>query len=264
MTYAPIQDLTVVSNERIALDTWEMTLSGTLPNLVQPGRFLNLQPVGLLLRRPISIANVDERGYTIIYKTVGEGTREFTNLVPGDEISTHGPLGHGFDIRDHRVGQSAIIYGGGVGVPPMYYLARTLVDAGVKVDVRLGFGTADAAFYLDKFAELGTVSVATDDGTLGIHGTIAELDEALVGDADDESRQSGVVYNPDAVYACGPGRMLQYVAQHWADHQNVQLSFEERMACGVGACYGCVKPTTYGQARLCVEGPVLDASEVIW
>lgn len=258
MSAAPIENLTVEANEQIALDTWEMRLAGPRPASVQPGRFLNLHPEGFLLRRPISIADVSPNGYTVIYKTVGEGTRQLAELTAGAVVSAHGPLGHGFEIRS-QAGQRAILYGGGVGVPPMYYLGRRLVEAGVSVDVRLGFGTAGAAFYLDRFAELGSVNVATDDGTLGTHGTIAALDDALATGAD------GVADKPaDAIYACGPNLMLQYVAQRWRDHSNVQLSFEERMACGVGACYGCVKPTMWGQARLCVEGPVLDASEVAW
>jgi len=249
------------SREQIAAGVWAIVVRRDDPTTpVAAGQFLNVlcgtRVTSMVLRRPLSIADVSDDGrlITLIFRVVGAGTTVLSELPVGAEIDCAGPLGHGFDLT--AAGHRALLFGGGVGVPPMYLLGRRLVERGVQVQFRLGFRDAADVFWADRFAHLGEVLVSTDDGSVGTRGTVVDLQGT------DQARK----FPPDAVYACGPIPMLRHVQQSFAADLPTQLSLEERMACGVGACYACVIPDaehTDHQWRICYDGPVLDAGKVI-
>ena len=261
------QLLEVVANDEIARGVHALVLrrpdaAGSAPD---PGTFLDLLPVlpaarggAPVLRRPISIADssADGRDLTVILRIVGEGTRALCELPVGTTVDSLGLLGHGFDPDAVAPGGRALLIGGGVGVPPLHLLARRLVERDVTVQLRLGFRDADDVFWADRFAELGQVLISTDDGSAGSRGTVADL----------ESVPGAAEFSPDAVYACGPLPMLRYVRRAFGPQMPTQLSLEERMACGVGACYACVVTDAADpghQHRICYDGPVFDAQEVV-
>ncbi|WP_417012635.1 dihydroorotate dehydrogenase electron transfer subunit [Alistipes sp.] len=239
---------TLRSNERLTPSVWRMTLAGDTQWITAPGQFVDIELDGCYLRRPISVCDWDERTITLIYKVVGEGTQRMTTLPAGARLDLLTGLGNGFDIA--KGSRRELLVGGGVGVPPLYNLAKRLLADGREVAVVLGFNTAAEVFYRDEFAQLGCrVTVATADGTQGVRGFVT-----------DAIRESGVVY--DYFYACGPLPMLRALSE--ATACSGQLSFEERMGCGFGACMGCSCKTKYGNKRICKEGPVLTKEEVLW
>ena len=235
---------TVSANRPLTADVWEMALSGDTSAITAPGQFINIKLEGLYLRRPISVCRWDETGLTILYKVVGRGTEAMTRLTPGAVLDTLSGLGNGYDVAacpDH-----VTVVGGGVGVPPLYGLARALVAAGKRVHAILGFNTKSEIFYEEEFRALGAeVTVTTADGSYGTKGFVT----AAMGSAD--------AY----VCACGPEPMLKAVYGACADGQ---FSFEERMGCGFGACMGCSCETKYGSKRICKDGPVLRREEIVW
>ena len=234
----------ILSNREIAKDTWEMVLGGDSSALTNPGQFINIAIEGLYLRRPISVCCYEEGSITIIYKVVGKGTTKMAAMQPGDELDVLVGLGNGFDVEKARNRKVAVI-GGGVGVPPMYDTARRLKRMGADVTAILGFSTKDVSFYIEKFEELGIpVMVTTDDGSLGTKGFVT-----------DALKASGCEY----FMACGPTPMLR--ALHRTGIPG-QLSFEERMGCGFGACMGCTCHTLVGTKRVCKDGPVFPTEEV--
>ena len=234
----------ILSNRDIAKDTWEMVLGGDSSALTNPGQFINIAIEGLYLRRPISVCCYEEGSITIIYKVVGKGTRKMAQMVPGDKLDVLVGLGNGFDVEKAR-GRKAAVIGGGVGVPPMYDTARRLKKMGADVTAILGFATKDVSFYIEKFKALDIpVLVTTDDGSLGRKGFVT-----------DALRESGCDY----VFACGPTPMLRAVHKTGIGGQ---LSFEERMGCGFGACMGCTCHTLVGTKRVCKDGPVFPTEEV--
>ena len=234
----------ILSNREIAKDTWEMVLGGDSSALTNPGQFINIAIEGLYLRRPISVCHYEEGSITIIYKVVGKGTTKMTAMQPGKMLDVLVGLGNGFDVSAAR-GRKAAVIGGGVGVPPMYDTARRLKAMGEDVTAILGFATKDVSFYIEKFEELGVkVMVTTDDGSLGMKGFVT-----------DALRESGCDY----LFACGPTPMLKGVHKSGIPGQ---LSFEERMGCGFGACMGCTCHTLVGTKRVCKDGPVFSTSEV--
>lgn len=238
----------VLSNRPIAQDTYEMILTGDMSFAERPGQFVNLKLDGLYLRRPISICDWDGQTMTLIYKTVGRGTRQMAGLQPGHLLDLLCGLGNGFDLE--AAGDHSLIVGGGVGAPPLYGLAKRLVAQGKKITVVLGFGKAEQVFYQKQFEALGCpVLWATEDGSLGQKGFVTQP-------------MSGVGY--DFYYACGPMPMLRavYAAGKQKGAQGL-LSFEERMGCGFGACMGCSCETIAGPKRICVDGPVMKSSEVM-
>lgn len=260
------QMLELVASTQIAQGVFALVLRRPGPGPVPaPGTFLDLLPVipavaggAAVLRRPISIADCsdDGRDLTVILRVVGAGSAALVGQTLGSRVDVLGPLGRGFDLDAVDAGGRALLVGGGVGVPPLYLLARRLVDKGVSVQMRLGFRDAGDVFYVDEFARLGEVLVSTDDGSAGVGGTVADL---ALGPA-------ATGFSPDAVFACGPLPMLRYVQAAFGKDVITQLSLEERMACGVGACYACVVPdaTDPGhQHRICWDGPVFDAREVV-
>ncbi len=234
----------VASNRRLAPDTYEMVLLGDMSPLSRPGQFINIALDGLYLRRPISVCHYENGRLTIIYKVVGKGTRQMSALAPGAVLDVLSGLGNGFDT-EAAAGHRIAVVGGGVGVPPMYGVARELIAAGQDVTAILGFQTKDAAFYLDEFRALGCrVVVTTDDGTLGIKGFVT-----------DGLKQTDCDY----YLACGPQPMLRSLHRTGLPGQ---LSFEERMGCGFGACMGCTCHTLVGTKRVCKDGPVFKSEEV--
>ena len=240
---------TLRSNERLTPAVWRMTLEGDTQWITAPGQFVNVELDGCYLRRPISVCDWDERTITLIYKVVGEGTALMAGLRPGARLDLLTGLGNGFDVT--KGSRRELLVGGGVGVPPLYNLAKRLLADGREVAVVLGFNTAAEVFYRDEFAQLGCrVVVATADGTEGVRGFVT-----------DAIRESGLAY--DYFYACGPLPMLRALSDATGDTPG-ELSFEERMGCGFGGCMGCSCQTKNGAKRICKEGPVLKKEEVVW
>ena len=235
---------TVKENVKIAESTYKMVLEGDMQYLTTPGQFVNLQIDGLYLRRPISVCEWDDKTMTLIYKVVGTGTQRMAEMPIGTEIDMLTGLGNGFNTSETN-GKIAVI-GGGVGVPPLYALVEKLVQEKKDVFVVLGFNSKEQLFYQKEFEALGVpVYVATVDGSVGTKGFVTDV----------LAKESYDYY-----FTCGPEAMLKAV---YAQGKEGQLSFEERMGCGFGACMGCSCKTITGYKRICVEGPVMKSSEVI-
>ena len=239
---------TVKQNRQIAQSVYEMVLEGDTSAVSAPGQFVNVEIEGLFLRRPISVCDLEGSLLTLSYKVVGVGTQKLAEAGPGDRFSLLTGLGNGYDLE--KCAQKPLLIGGGVGVPPMYYLAKCLIREGKKPCIVLGFNTEQDCFYAEQFRALGCeTAIATADGSVGVRGFVT-----------DAIRQSNFDY--DYFCACGPEPMLRAVADCCGC--GGQLSFEERMACGFGACMGCSCKTKYGNKRICKDGPVLFKEEVIW
>ena len=235
----------ITENVKLTSNVMRMRLEGDTSAITSPGQFINIQLDGLFLRRPISVCDVDDKSVTIIYKVVGKGTEQMSTMQSGTLDVLTG-LGNGYDLS--KSGDKPLLIGGGVGVPPMYLLAKKLVGEGKDVSVILGFNTKDEVFYEEEFKALGCkVGVTTVDGTHGTKGFVT----ALMENAD-------YTYT----YCCGPEPMLKAV--YAASKTSGQYSFEERMGCGFGACMGCSCKTITGYKRICKEGPVLEKEEILW
>ena len=235
----------ILSNEPLTKDVYKMVLEGDTEYRTTPGQFINIALDGKYLRRPISVCDYDGDCITIIYKVVGEGTEQMSALKIGTVLDVLTGLGNGYDISKST---KPLLIGGGVGVPPMYNLAKTLIANGQVPTVILGFNTADEVFYEQEFKALGCdVFVTTADGSYGIKGFVTD---ALAG------------IDFDYFYTCGPLPMFKAIYN--AVDKDGQFSFEERMGCGFGACMGCSCKTKYGNKRICKDGPVLEKEEIIW
>lgn len=231
--------------ERLTSNVFEMTLRGDCSAFRMPGQFVEISVPGLYLRRPISVCDIEGNRLTLVFKTVGKGTEAMAKMAPGMQLDLLTGLGKGFDTS--RCKECALLAGGGVGVPPLYLLARKLLKEGKRVKVALGFNTADEIFYADKFRELGAdVAIATVDGSFGVKG--------FVTDAIALPEMQG----RDFWYACGPLPMLSALGRT-LDCGRGEVSMEERMGCGFGACMGCTIETPWGPKRVCKDGPVFDA-----
>ena len=229
----------IKSNEQIAKNVYRMQLGGDTAGIL-PGQFVNIRVEGQFLRRPISVCNIADGILTIIYKVVGVGTEAMSHLPVGTQLDVLTVLGNGYDLT--KAGDAPLLVGGGVGVPPMYMLASQLREVGKNVRVILGFNTKDEVFYEEEFRALGCdVTVTTVDGSHGVKGFVTN---ALDG------QQS-------YYYTCGPLPMIKALLQAAGIHGEV--SMEERMGCGFGACMGCTIQTTQGPKRVCKEGPVFPA-----
>ena len=238
--------LKLISQTEIAEDTFEAILQGDVSDISAPGQFINIKLDGRFLRRPISVCDVSDNTVTIIYKVVGEGTKQMSESPVGTEWMTLTGLGNGYDTS--LSGNRPLLIGGGAGVPPMYLLAKKLISEGKHPSVILGFGTKNQVFYKEKFTKLGlTVAVTTNDGSEGTRGFVT-----------DEMDNFDYTY----FYTCGPEPMLKAIYNK--SKTSGQLSFEERMGCGFGACMGCTCETKYGNKRICRDGPVLVKEEIIW
>ena len=239
--------MTVAESRFIAPGVCLMRLSGgKRGDIKAPGQFINIKIDGFFLRRPISVCDDEDGGLTIIFKTVGDGTRALAALGPGAKLDVLSGLGNGYDIS---VGcRMPLLLGGGAGVPPMYLLAKKLIEAGKHPTVILGFNTAAEIFLRREFEALGIpVIVATADGSEGVKGFVTD---------------AAAKAEYDYTFACGPEPMLRAVYD-MTDRPG-QFSFERRMGCGFGACMGCSCRTVTGCKRICVEGPVLFREEIIW
>ena len=235
----------ILSNTALTASVFQMTLRGDTAAITAPGQFVNIKLAGRFLRRPISVNDVVGDTLTIIYKVVGHGTEDMSRMTAGDKLDILTGLGNGYDTAVS--GDKPLLLGGGVGVPPLYMLAKKLIAEGKQVSVVLGFNRADEVFYEDEFRALGAaVTVTTADGS---HGTKGFVTDALPAD---------YTY----VYTCGPEPMLKAVFAKTAT--SGQYSFEERMGCGFGACMGCSCKTVTGNKRICKEGPVLRKEEILW
>lgn len=243
----------ILKNHKIADRTYEMALSsmGEEHGIDRAGRFVNIRLDGLFLRRPISVCDWNKDAITIIYKTVGKGTEAMSQMRTGQHLDILTPLGNGFDIcKSEEAGARPLLIGGGAGVPPMYGLCRLLTEKEKKPVVILGFNSEKEIFYIENFRQLGAdVMVTTADGSLGLRGFVTDAMKA-------------VEYT--YIFACGPEAMLKAIDNTAAPAVGGQMSFEERMGCGFGACMGCSCETKYGSKRICREGPVLERGEIIW
>ena len=261
----------VLNNQRIAADTYRMILLGDTQYLTEPGQFINIRLDGFYLRRPISVCDWDKESITIIYKVVGQGTKQMAQMQGGEQLDVLTGLGNGFSTDFFRNKQRnstapakdgvpqkagvqrplrAAVIGGGVGVPPLYALTKKLKNEGADVIVVLGFNTEEQIFAYRDFTDLGVpVCVTTADGSVGIKGFVTDALKK---------------FDYDYYYACGPEPMLRAVWKLGQERGvSGELSFEARMGCGFGACMGCSCETIAGPKRICVDGPVMKSSEVI-
>ena len=235
----------IVSNEALTDSVYKMVLAGDTSDIGGCGQFVNIQLDGLYLRRPISVCDYDEKTLTIVYKVVGKGTEAMAAMGAGVKLDILTGLGNGYDLT--LAGDKPVLLGGGVGVPPMYNLAKKLVAQGCEVKVILGFNVKSEIFYEEEFKALGCdVTVTTVDGSYGTKGFVTN---ALPED---------YTY----FYTCGPEPMLKAVYR--ASKTSGQMSFEERMGCGFGACMGCSCKTLTGYKRICKDGPVMKKEEILW
>ena len=240
--------LEIVENRPLTGSVYQMTLKGDTSAISHPGQFVELSLEGFFLRRPISVCNYDEGTLTLIYKVVGKGTAQMANLTQGTKLSALTGLGNGFN--DAVECSSALLVGGGVGVPPLYRLARNLIAQGKSVTVVLGFNTASEVFYQSEFEALGAkVIVATADGSVGCKGFVT-----------DAIAQNNI--EAEYFYSCGPLPMLRALTT--ALDIPGEISLEERMGCGFGICMGCSIQTASGPKRVCKEGPVFKKEEILW
>ena len=236
---------TIIENTPLTRDVMRMVLSGDTSAITAPGQFVNIRLEGKFLRRPISVCDYDDTTLTIIYKVVGKGTAQMQTMIPGEKLDILTGLGNGYDLT--CAGERPLLIGGGVGVPPMYNLAKKLIAAGKEVNVILGFNTQHEIFYEEEFKALGcTVTVTTVDGSHGVKGFVT----------------NALPENYTHFYTCGPEPMLKAVYK--ATTTSGQMSFEERMGCGFGACMGCSCKTLTGYKRICKEGPVMRKEEIAW
>jgi len=242
-----IQSMYIIK-ENIALTdlVYKMVLEGDTSSLTAPGQFVNIQLSGKFLRRPISVCDYDDSTITLLYKVVGEGTEQISQMTAGQALDVLVGLGNGFDMT--KSGNSPVLIGGGVGIPPMYRLCKDLLAQGKQVKVILGFNTKSEIFYESQFKALGAeVYVTTVDGSYGVKGFVTDV-------------LKGLSYT--YFYTCGPMPMFKAIEN--TASTSGQYSFEERMGCGFGACMGCSCKTKYGNKRICREGPVLEREEIIW
>lgn len=235
----------IVENVRLTESVYKMTLSGDISAVTAPGQFVNILLDGLYLRRPISVCDLGDNTLTIVYKVVGKGTKQLSQMQQGTLDILTG-LGNGYDLSVS--GPQPVLLGGGVGVPPMYLLAKRLIAEGKHVRVILGFNTRSELFYEEEFKALGAdVTVTTVDGSYGIKGFVT-----------DALKDMDYSY----FYTCGPEPMLKAVYR--SSNTQGQFSFEKRMGCGFGACMGCSCKTITGYKRICKEGPVMRKEEILW
>ena len=236
----------IVSNIQLTDSVWQMVLAGDTSAITAPGQFVNIKLDGLYQRRPISVCDLEGNTLTIVYKTVGKGTEQLATMQAGERLDLLTGLGNGYDLT--LSGEKPVLLGGGVGVPPMYLLAKELMKQGKKVSVILGFNTKSEIFYENEFKKLGCdVTVTTVDGSAGVKGFVTDV-----------LKDMDYTY----FYTCGPEPMLKAVYK--ASATSGQMSFEKRMGCGFGACMGCSCKTITGYKRICKEGPVMKKEEILW
>ena len=236
----------IIENAPLTETVFKMKLQGDVSDITSSGQFVNIKLDGLYLRRPISVCDSEDGVLTLIYKVVGKGTEQMSEMTAGEELNILTGLGNGYDLS--LAGDKPLLLGGGVGVPPLYMLAKKLIAEGKKVSVVLGFNTKEEVFCEEDFKALGAeVFVTTVDGSYGIKGFVT-----------DAMKEIDYTY----FYTCGPEPMLKAIYKVSAT--SGQFSFEERMGCGFGACMGCSCKTITGYKRICKDGPVLKKEEILW
>ena len=237
--------LKISLNEKLVENVYKMVLIGDTSDITACGQFINIQLDGLYLRRPISVCDCDENSVTIIYKVVGKGTEQMSKMTVGETLDVLTGLGNGYDLS--LSGDAPVLLGGGVGVPPLFMTAKKLIAMGKKVSVILGFNTESEVFYEQEFKNLGCdVTVTTVDGSYGVKGFVT----------------NAYPENYTYFYTCGPEPMLKAIYKTAVT--SGQMSFEERMGCGFGACMGCSCKTIAGYKRICKDGPVMLKEEILW
>lgn len=239
-------DFTIIENKHLTRDVCLMLLSGDTSAIRAPGQFINLSLTGFTLRRPISICDYDENQITLIYKTVGKGTAAMEKMKVGETIDALVGLGNGFDTA--KSGETPLLIGGGVGIPPLYNLCKKLIAEKKIPTVVMGFNTKDEVFFEREFASLGcNVFITTVDGSYGSQGFVTDIMPKI---------------DYSYFYTCGPMPMFRAIEK--VVLTSGQYSFEERMGCGFGVCMGCSMKTKSGSKRVCTDGPVFDREEIIW
>lgn len=247
--------MTVVSNNQIASNIFELKIKGELAKkLKRPGQFVHIKAgsgTEHMLRRPISICEIDADNemFTMLFRKEGEGTHKISTLKQGDDIDVLAPLGNGFPVEEAK--DTALLVGGGIGVPPLYELSKQLNKRGIRTIHVLGFQSEKDAFYINEFEQLGKTYVTTVDGTLGTKGFVTTVID-------------NIEKNYDTFYSCGPKVMLKAVSEQLGDVRGF-ISLEERMGCGIGACYACVCHTSdeKGYVKVCTDGPVFEKGAVL-
>ena len=235
----------ILESTPLTSSVYKMVLRGDTSAITAPGQFVNIRLEGKFLRRPISVCDYDAETLTLVYKVVGSGTEQMAAMKAGETLDILTGLGNGYDLTP--AGDAPLLIGGGVGVPPLYHLAKCLLSQGKAVSVILGFNTKEEIFFEEEFKALGcTVTVTTVDGSYGVKGFV----------------NNALPENYSYFYTCGPEPMLKAVYRSAAT--SGQMSFEERMGCGFGACMGCSCKTLTGNKRICKEGPVMRKEEILW
>lgn len=235
----------VVKTDKIAAGVYKTVFGGDVSGITNAGQFVNVKIEGLYLRRPISVCDLSDNTLTLVYKVVGKGTEMLSRSTSGDKFDMLTGLGNGYGIS--AAGENPLLIGGGVGVPPLYYLAKLLAEKGKTLSVALGFNTEKDVFFINEFENLGCkVKVATVDGSFGVKGFVTNV----------------LPEEYSYFYACGPEPMLKAVYN--ATKTDGEFSFEERMGCGFGACMGCSCKTIVGAKRICKDGPVIKKGEILW
>lgn len=254
------EDMKVISQRNIAKSIYELTLEGELvAEMHQPGQFVHIKAGGgfdPLLRRPISISSIhaEEKQFTMIYRAEGKGTELLSQKGIQESVDVLGPLGNGFPVEESTAGDKVLLVGGGIGVPPLYELSKRLIKRGISVTHVLGFQTKENVFYEREFSALGETYIVTADGSYGSEGFVTDVIKQF---PDDFS----------VIYACGPTPMLRALEAGYGN-KKLFLSLEERMGCGIGACFACVchtadDPNGHSYKKVCSDGPVFRAGEVV-
>ena len=237
--------LTIDIVKQINKDTYYMKLLGDCRAISAPGQFIDISVPGRFLRRPVSIFRYTDDSVSILFKVVGKGTADMAAMTPGTELEVLLPLGNGFDVS--LSGSAPLLVAGGIGMPPVFGVARELCARGIKPRVICGFNTESDVLPMCCFRELGLEPVITTaDGSAGEKGLVTDAMRKMTF---------------DYVFACGPKAMLRAVYDQSPDGQ---FSFEERMGCGCGACMGCTCRTKSGFSRVCADGPVFPRDEILW
>lgn len=251
-------DLKVVENVRLhpKYCLLKLTSAEKLPEMV-PGQFVQVRVDGSLqtfLRRPISVHYVDKKANELwlLIQVIGEGTRRLAEYVPGETMNVMLPLGNGFSVPQHTAGMRLLLVGGGVGTAPMLYLGETLSSIGFEPEFLLGARTKEDVMQLDDFEKFGKVYVTTEDGSMGEKGFVTN--HSILRDN-----------KFDRIYTCGPKPMMVAVAKYAkTSGTECEVSLENMMACGIGACLCCVEKTVKGHVCVCTEGPVFNTNQLTW
>lgn len=236
--------LKIESNQPVGKDIYLMRLIGDLSNIKNPGEFVEIKLPNYYLRRPISVCDFSNTHVDLLYKVLGHGTKDMTNYPIGTELEVLVGLGNGFDLTKAN---KPLLIGGGIGIAPMFGLARAFNELGIKPKIIYGVGKQSDLVLIEELEKLGDLIICSDSGEVGYHGNVVSY-----------LKEHSVDY--DYYYACGPQVMCKYLK---ALTDKGCLSLEARMGCGFGACMGCSIETTNGPKRVCKEGPVFEASEVL-